>query len=363
MTQTATHRKVNFSAGPALLPQEVVEEARDNLLSYSESGIGIMEMSHRGKAFVGVLEQAEADCRELLGIGDEFVVLFVTGGASTQFYQVPMNFLQPGAVANYLDTGSWAAKAIKEAKNFGEVHVACSSKADNYTHIPASADLKPGAVYTHFTSNNTIFGTQFRSEPTGAEGKLVCDASSDMMSRPLDMSQYALIYAGAQKNLGPAGVTLVVARREFIDKGRNDVPAMLQYRTHAENQSCYNTPPCFSIYVMSLVFKWLKAKGGLAGIQQHNERKAAVLYDFLDSTEFYRAPVQKESRSLMNVVFRLPSEELEKKLIAEATAEGFDGLKGHRSVGGLRASIYNAMAIEGVEGLVELMREFEKRSG
>lgn len=356
-----TERKVNFSAGPAVLPVEVLEEARENLLSLGNSGVGVMEHSHRGKEFVAVLAEAESGCRELLGLGDDWAVLFLSGGASSQFFMVPMNFLA-GGVANYLDTGVWSSKAIKEANAFGQAHVAASGKAGKYAAIPTTADYKPGARYTHFTSNNTIYGTQWKSEPV-VDSPLVCDASSDMLSRPIDVSRYALIYAGAQKNLGPAGVTLVVARKDFIASGASNIPPMLQYRTHLEHESCYNTPPCFAIYVMSLVFKWLKNQGGPVGIARYNEKKAAVLYDCLDSSAFWTTPAEKASRSLMNVVWRLPSEELEARFVSEASKAGFSGLKGHRNVGGIRASIYNAMPIEGVQGLVEFMKDFERRNG
>ncbi len=354
-------RKWNFSAGPALLPETVVEEARDNLLNYQNSGAGIMEHSHRGKEVKQVLADAEADCRELLGLDDKWGVLFLTGGASTQFFQVPMNLLK-GGTANYVDTGSWSAKAIKEAKKFGNIHVAGSSKEDNYTYLPKSLDLKDDAAYTHITTNNTIFGTQFKNEPE-SKPLLVADTSSDMMSRPIDVSKYGLIYAGAQKNLGPAGVTLVLARKEWIERGAEDIPTILQYRSMLANESCYNTCPVFPIYIVSLVFKWLKKNGGLKAMQEQNEKKAAVLYDCLDSSEYWSTPVAKEDRSLMNVVFRLPSEELEAKMIKEAAEAGFLGLKGHRSVGGLRASIYNAMDPEGINQLVAFMKEFEKNNG
>jgi phosphoserine aminotransferase len=358
---TATHRIVNFSAGPAILPAEVMEEVALSLRDLAGTGIGVAEHSHRGKAITAVLRQAEADCRELLGVGDEFAVVFTTGGASSQFFVVPQNFLQ-GGTANYIDTGVWSSKAIKEAKAFGNVHLASTSKAEGYTHIPKTHDFAPGAAYTHYTSNNTIYGTQFHAD-LASDSPVVCDASSDMMSRPLDMSRYAMIYAGAQKNLGPAGVTLVVVRRDFAEKGAKNIPAMLQYRTHIEGENTYNTPPVLPIYIMGLVFKWLKKNGGLAAMAAHNQRKAAVLYNLLDSSDFWRTPAAKADRSLMNVVFRLGTEELEAKLISEAKAAGFDGIKGHRSAGGLRASIYNAMPVESVESFVSFLREFERTNG
>ncbi|MCB2155720.1 3-phosphoserine/phosphohydroxythreonine transaminase [bacterium] len=360
--ETAIKRAVNFSAGPAVLPVEVLEEARENLLSLGDTGIGIMEHSHRGKPFMAVIEQAEADCRDLLNLSDDFAVLFLQGGASSQFFMAPMNFLG-GGTANYIDTGSWSAKAIKEAKLYGTAHIAASSKEDNYTHIPKEANYADGAKYTHFTSNNTIAGTQWKSEPEGSSAPLICDASSDMMCRPLDMSKYGMIYAGAQKNLGPSGVTLVIIRKDLAETGPKDIPTMLQYRTHIDKGSMYNTPSTFGIYIMGLVFKWLKNNGGLSAIFEHNKKKAGILYDCLDGSDFFKTPVQKDSRSLMNVVWRLPSEDLEKQMIAEADAAGFKTLKGHRSVGGLRASIYNAMPIEGVQGLVEFLKDFEKKNG
>lgn len=361
MTTTAAHRIVNFSAGPSALPLEVIEEAREGMISLAGSGVGICEHSHRSKEFTKVIEEAEADLRSLMGIPDGYEVLFLTGGASQQFFQVPMNLLK-GGFANYLDTGSWSSKAIKEAKRFGEVHVACSSKADNYTHIPAQVDLKPGAAYTHFTSNNTIFGTQFAAEPP-AEGPLVVDASSDILSRRIDASKYGLIYAGAQKNLGPAGVTLVVIRKDLVEAGDTDLPTMLQYRIHAENKSLYNTPPVFPIYVTGLMLKWLQRQGGVDGIQKANERKADLLYGALDASSFYRAPVAAGSRSRMNVVFRLPTEELEAKMVKDALAAGFSAIKGHRSAGGIRISMYNAIPYEAVESFVSFMKEFEAANG
>ncbi len=362
MTATAEHGKGNFSAGPAVLPVDVLEEARENLLSLGDTGIGIMEHSHRGKPFVAVLEEAERSAREVMSIPDDYAVLFLQGGASGQFFQVPMNFLQ-GGTADYLDTGSWSSKAIKEAKLFGTVNIAASSKDRNHTYIPTESSYTEGSKYTHFTSNNTIFGTQWKSEPEGAKSALVCDASSDICSRPIDVTKYGLIYAGAQKNLGPSGVTLAVIRKDLAESGPSDIPTIMQYRSQIANQSCYNTCPTFGIFMIGLVFKWIGRQGGLAAVQQHNEAKARVLYDCLDSSDFWNTPVEKDSRSLMNVVWRLPNEDLEKQLISDATAAGFDGLKGHRSVGGLRASIYNAMTQEGVSGLVDFMKEWERTHG
>jgi len=362
MTATAVHRKVNFSAGPAVLPLEVLEEAREALISLGDTGIGVLEHSHRGKPFIAVLEGTEKLIREVMGVSDDYAVLFLQGGASQQFFQIPMSLLQ-GGTADYVETGVWAEKAIKDAKRYGSVNVAASSKDKNHSYIPTSFKFSAGSKYTHFTSNNTIFGTQFKSEPAGAQSPLVVDASSDICSRPIDVSKYGMVYAGAQKNIGPSGVTLVVIRKDIAEQGAKDIPQILQYREQIANQSCYNTCPTFAIYIMGLVFKWLKAQGGLSAMAKHNEAKAKVLYDCLDSSDYWRTPVEKGSRSLMNVVWRLPSEELEEKLVKEATKAGFDGLKGHRSVGGLRASIYNAMSKEGVEGLVEFMKEFERKNG
>ena len=354
------NRIYNFSAGPAVMPVEVLEEARENMLSLGKTGIGVMEHSHRGKAFVAVAEQAEADCRALAGIPDDYSVLFLQGGASTQFFMVPMNFLTPETCADYLVTGSWSEKAVKEAKLFGKTHVACSSQDRNFCYIPDSVTYSDQPAYVHFTSNNTIFGTQFATEPTGPSGvPLVCDASSDIFSRPLEISKYGIIYAGAQKNLGPSGVTLVIMRKDLIEKGPKTLPAMLQYRTHAANDSMYNTPPTFGIYAMGLIFKWIQKQGGLAGIAQHNQAKAQPLYDFLDQSQLFKATADVGSRSLMNVCFVTGNEEIDAKFISAAKAEGFDGLKGHRSVGGMRASIYNAFPAEGVAALVQFMKDFE----
>jgi len=357
----STGRIANFNAGPSALPLEVLEEAREDMISLGGTGIGVMEHSHRGKDFVAVLHQTEADCRELMGIGDDFAVLFLTGGASTQFFSIPMSFLQGGS-ANYIDTGVWSAKAIKEAKAFGSVHVAASSKDTNYSYIPGKFDFAAGTKYTHYTSNNTIFGSQFQEIPN-TDAPLICDASSDILCRPTDYSRHAMTYAGAQKNLGPAGCTLVAIRKDFMETGSTEIPKMLQYREHAANESCLNTPPTFVIYLMGRVFHWIKKRGGLAEIGRINEEKASLLYGHLDSSEFWKPHVQADSRSIMNVTFRLGSEELEAKLVKEATAAGFAGLTGHRSVGGLRASIYNAVTMDQVSSLVEFLREFERKNG
>jgi len=296
-----------------------------------------------------------------MGIGDDHAVLFLQGGASHQFAMIPMNFLG-GATANYIDTGVWSSKAIKEAKLFGNVNVSASSKDKNHTYIPSSWKHAADAKYTHFTSNNTIYGTQWRTEPDSA-GPLVCDASSDICSRPIDVSKYALIYAGAQKNLGPSGVTLVVIRKDLAETGSKELPVILQYRTFVAEKSLYNTPSTFGIYIAGLVFKWILKNGGLTAMEKHNEAKAKLLYDCLDSSAYWRSPVEKAARSRMNVVWRLASEELEEKFIKESKAAGLDGLKGHRNVGGIRASIYNAMPMEGVQALVDFMKAFELKNG
>lgn len=355
-----TQRIWNFSAGPAVMPECVLEEARENLLSLGSTGIGIMEHSHRGKAFLKVYEETEALCREVGGIPANYKVLFLTGGASLQFAMVPMSFLSPEGTADYLMTGAWSEKARDEAVRFGQVHEACSSQDRNYCYIPAVCRYSSRPTYVHFTSNNTIFGTQFRHGPTPPDGAdLVCDASSDIYSRPLEIEKYGLIYAGAQKNLGPSGVTLVIIRDDLIERGRRDLPTMLQYRTYAENESMYNTPPTFAIYVVGLVMKWIKAQGGLKAMAERNERKAGKLYAFLDQSRLFKGTADVASRSLMNVTFVTGNAELDAKFCTAATKAGFDGLKGHRSVGGMRASIYNAFPEAGVDALIAFLRQFE----
>jgi len=359
-----SERIYNFSAGPAVLPEPVLRKAQEAVWNVAGSGIGIMEHSHRGKVFDRILDEAEAACRELAGIPDSYRVLFLQGGASLQFSMVPMNLLPAERTADYLLTGVWAQKAVKEAKILGgKVHIAASSESTNFDRIPKAEEISysPEPAYVHLTTNNTIYGTQWRSEPAIPAGvPLVADASSDIYSRPIDVRKYGLIYAGAQKNLGPAGVTLVIVRDDVVEAGPKTLPTMLQYRTFAAEKSLYNTPPTFGIYIIGEVFKWVKAQGGLSAIAEHNEAKARLLYDLLDSGEFFRGTVQTHSRSLMNVTFRAPTEELEGKFIAEATKRGLDGLKGHRSVGGMRASIYNAFPREGVVALVTFMKEFER---
>src|ERR687891_1472225 len=359
-----TNRIHNFSAGPAALPESVLRKAQDAIWDVAGSGIGIMEHSHRGKVFERIIDEAEQTCRSLAAIPDNYRVLFLQGGASLQFSMVPMNLVPPDRTADYLLTGVWAQKAVKEAKILGaKVHIAASGESTNFDRIPAASEIaySERPAYVHLTTNNTIYGTQWRSEPAVPAGvPLVADTSSDMYSRPIDVSRYGLIYAGAQKNLGPSGVVLVIIRDDLVEAGPKTLPSMLQYRTHAAEKSLYNTPPAFGIYVMGEVFKWIQGQGGLAAMAEHNESKARLLYDFIDQSDFFRGTVQPDSRSWMNVCFRAPTEELENKFISEATKRGLDGLKGHRSVGGMRASIYNACPHEAVEALVKFMKEFER---
>jgi phosphoserine aminotransferase len=360
-----THRIYNFSAGPATLPLAVLEEAQRDLVSLPGVGMSVMEISHRSKPFDAIIQGAEADFRALAGISSEYKVLFLQGGASLQFTMVPMNLAGPGATADYIVTGEWGKKALKEAKRTGVAHVAASTEGENFRRVPAQSEIActPGAAYAHMTSNNTIFGTQWADVPEVGGAPLVCDASSDIFSRPIDVSKFGLIYAGAQKNLGPSGVTVVVIREDLLARSGDGLPPMLSYRVQADSQSLYNTPPVFGIYVLRLVLKWLTGLGGLSAIGAINDRKARMLYEELDRSPFWRPHAARDSRSTMNVTFRLPSEELEKLFVKESTAAGFDGLKGHRSVGGLRASIYNAFPEQGVAALVEFMREFEKTRG
>ena len=362
---TTIHRVYNFSAGPAVLPVSVLEEIQRDLVALPGVGMSILEISHRSTTFESILAQAEADVRALAAIPPNYRVLFLQGGASLQFSMVPMNLLTPGATADYIDGGSWAEKAVKEAKKVGTVNIAATTKSENYSRIPRQDELKltPNAAYVHMTSNNTIEGTEYKELPAVGDVPLVSDTSSDMFSRPIDISRHALIYSGAQKNMGPAGVTVVIVRDDLLQRSSKSLPTMLNYAVHAENGSMYNTPPAFAVYALGLVMKWLIANGGLAAIAKTNERKAAKLYSEIDRTGFYRGTADKGCRSLMNVTFRLSSEELEKQFVKESTAAGFDGLKGHRSVGGMRASIYNAFPEEGVDALVSFMREFEQKRG
>lgn len=359
-----TQRIWNFSAGPAVLPESVLEEARENLLSLGNTGIGILEHSHRGKAFLAVYEETEALVREIGGIPSNYKVLFLQGGASTQFFQIPMNFLSSGQTADYLMTGAWAEKAEEEARRFGTTHIACTSQDKNYSYIPTTCSFSPNPAYVHYTSNNTIFGTQWSGLPPAPAGKdLICDASSDIFSRPIDVPKHAIIYAGAQKNLGPSGVTLVIIRDDLVERGPKTIPTMLQYRTHAKNESMYNTPPTFAIYLVGLVLKWIKKDGGLTSVGERNQRKAGKLYAYLDQSKLFKPTAALNSRSLMNVTFVTGDAEIDTKFCSAATKAGFDGLKGHRSVGGMRASIYNAFPEAGIDALIEFMKKFESENG
>jgi phosphoserine aminotransferase len=357
-----TKRIYNFSSGPAVLPVPVLEEAREALLSLGTTGIGILEHSHRGKAFLNVYHETVALCREVGRIPDDYEILFLQGGASTQFFMVPMNLLAKDQTADYLVTGAWAEKAIAEAKRYGNTHVACTSKDRNFCYIPKTRSFSPKPAYVHFTSNNTIFGTEMLEEPEIPAGSLlVCDASSDIFSRPLDIKKYGLIYAGAQKNLGPSGVTLVVIRKELVERAPKDLPTMLQYRTHAANESMYNTCPTFGIYVIGLVMKWIKGQGGIAALETHNRAKAEKLYTFLDASRLFKPTADRDSRSRMNVTFVTGKNELDDEFVKFAEKHGLDGLKGHRSVGGMRASLYNAFPAEGVDALIDAMKRFESQ--
>jgi len=354
----------NFSAGPAMLPADVMAIARDEFCDFRQTGSGLIELSHRGPEFTAVIDRAVANIRELMGLTDDHAVTFIQGGASLQFAMVPMNLMLPGGFAEYADTGSWSSKAMKEAKLFGEVRTVASSKEAKYTHIPdvSAWAMDPAASYLHITSNNTIFGTQYHAFPE-APTPLVADMSSDIMSKVIDASKFGLIYAGAQKNLGPSGVAVVIIRKDLLARTPAKLPTMLKYGTFVEENSLYNTPPTFAIYLVALVTDWLKRIGGLAAIEEINDAKSEALYERIDATGFYRNPVEPASRSKMNVVFRLPSEELEAKFLKEAKALGLVGLKGHRSVGGVRASIYNAMPLAGVERLIDFMNDFEQKNG
>jgi phosphoserine aminotransferase len=360
-----TERIYNFSAGPAVLPVPVLEQARDEMLSLPGTGMSVMEISHRSKTFDDIIGGAEQGLRELMGIPENYHVLFLQGGASLQFSMIPINLLGDGSSADYVITGSWGKKALKEAKKAGAVNVAADLADSRYTRTPEPHELKldANAAYVHFTSNETIEGVEFKTEPEVGDVPLVCDASSNIMSRPVDVSKYALIYAGAQKNLGPSGVTLVIIRDDLLQRTPDGLHTMLDYRTHAANKSLYNTPNTWGIYILNLVCRWVKDQGGLEGIYRKNQEKAKLIYDAIDATDFYRGHAAPEARSLMNVTWRLPTEELEKQFVKEATAARLDGLKGHRSVGGIRASVYNAFPREGCEALGEFMREFERKNG
>lgn len=352
----------NFSAGPAVLPKEVLEQARNELLDWNGSGMSVMEMSHRGKEFMGIASEAEADLRELMAIPANYKVLFLQGGAHSQFSMVPMNLLRGKDKADYLDSGLWSVKAIDEAARYCKVNVVASSKDRNYTYAPSQEQwqLDKDAAYVHYTSNETIGGVEIFWTPKTGDVPLVVDMSSHILSRPVDVSQFGIIYAGAQKNIGPAGLTIVIVRDDLIGKTITGTPTMFDYKTHADNDSMYNTPPTYGIYMAGLVFKWLKVKGGLAAMEKTNILKADMLYDYLDSTDFYHAPVAKENRSRMNIPFRIADATLDAAFLEQAGKRNLLQLKGHKLVGGMRASIYNAMPVEGVITLIDFMKDFER---
>lgn len=355
-------RAFNFNAGPAALPLEVLERAQAEFVDYRNTGMSIMEMSHRGAVYEAVHNEAQERLLSLLGNPSGYKVLFIQGGASTQFAMIPMNFLGQGHAANYVMTGSWADKALKEAKLIGETHVAASSEESKYMSLPKLADiqLSDNAAYLHLTSNETIEGTQFKDFPDTGAVPLICDMSSDILSRPFDLSRFGMVYAGAQKNLGPSGVAVVIVREDLITDSPKHLPTMLRYNTYLKNNSLYNTPPSFGIYMINEVLKWIEEKGGLAGVQDMNRKKAALIYDAIDNSGgFYRGCVNPDSRSDMNITFRLETEELEKEFVKASEKEGFVGLKGHRSVGGLRASVYNAVPYESCKALVDFMEHFK----
>jgi len=355
-------RIYNFSAGPSMLPEAALKKAADEMLDYKGTGMSVMEMSHRTKTYEAIIGNAEALLRKLMNIPENYSVLFLQGGASQQFAMIPMNLMTTNKKIDVINTGTWAKKAMNEAKLVGTVNVVASSEDKNFTYIPENYALTPDADYVHITTNNTIEGTRFVSIPETGNVPLVADMSSNILSEEIDVSKFGLIYAGAQKNLGPAGVTVVIIRNDLIGKHSEKTPIFFRYETHAKEKSLYNTPPAYSVYVLGLVLEWLDNLGGVKAIQKINEDKAALLYNYLDESKMFTSPVDKKNRSLMNIPFVSPSEELDKKFIAEAEKRGFTALKGHRSVGGMRASIYNAMPVEGVQKLVAFMKEFESNN-
>jgi phosphoserine aminotransferase len=357
-------RIFNFNAGPAALPLSVLEEAQKDFLNYKGEGLSVMEMSHRSKTFDAIIKGTEELMKEVMGIPAGYKVIFFQGGATLQFAAVPLNLLPDSKSADYVNTGSWSKKAIEEAKKLGKnVNVIASSADDNFTFIPTGYKITPDAAYLHITSNNTIFGTQYAGYPDTGKVPLVADMSSDINCRPVDVSKFGLIYAGAQKNMGPSGVTIVIIREDLMELSPENIPTMTSYKVIGGKDSLYNTPPTFGIYMIKLVLEWIKNQGGLTELGKTNLKKAEMLYAAIDKTDFYRGTVKKDSRSIMNVTFRLPSEDLEKQFVAEALEHGMLGLKGHRSVGGIRASIYNAVSLKAIETLVTFMGEFEKKNG
>ena len=356
----------NFNPGPATLPLPVLEKIKADLPNYNDSGMAVMELSHRSKDYSEIHEQTQSLFKELLNISDRYQVLFLQGGASLQFAMIPFNLLKSGISADYIITGSWSKKALKEGTILGDAKIAGSSEDKNFTCIPAqkTLTLNPDAAYLHITSNNTIAGTQWHTFPESGNVPLIADMSSDILSRNIDVSKFGIIYAGAQKNLGPSGVTVVILEKGLLDKCRDDIPTLLQYKTHADKNSLFNTPPTYSIYIVKLVLEWVRDLGGLDAVENRNQKKADILYSILDChSEFYRGTVEKESRSHMNVTFRLPTEELEAQFIKEGLTAGFGGLKGHRSVGGIRVSMYNALEPQGIEELAEFMTAFKQKNG
>ncbi len=356
-------RVYNFSAGPSVLPESVLKQAADEMLDYQGSGQSVMEMSHRSKTYDAIIKECEALLREVMNIPDNYKVLFLQGGASSQFAMIPLNLMNKSGKADFIITGQWANKAYQEASRYGEAHVVASSKDKTFSYIPSwtAADFTPDADYVHICLNNTIYGTKYTTLPETGDIPLIADISSCILSEPIDVKKFGMLYAGAQKNMGPAGLTVVIVREDLIGNPQDITPTMFNYQIHADNDSMYNTPPCYSIYVCKLVLEWIKNEiGGLENMKDINEKKAAILYDFLDSSAMFKGTVEKKDRSLMNVPFITGNDELDAKFVKEATAAGFVNLKGHRSVGGMRASIYNAMPIEGVEKLVDFMKAFEQ---
>ena len=358
---TAYNRVYNFSAGPSVLPLPVLEKVKEDLLNYRDSGQSVMEMSHRSAVFEGIIEEAEKDLRELMQIPDNYKVLFLQGGGTLQFSMIPLNLLKNSKKADYVVTGTWAKKAYKEACKFGDIKVLASSEEDNFTWVPkfTGKDIRPDADYVHITTNNTIYGTAFNYIPEVGDIPLVADMSSNILSEPIDVSKFGVIWAGAQKNVGPAGVTIVIIREDLIGHAPKETPVYLDYKIHADNDSMYNTPPCFSIYVAGEVFKYIKETGGLAAMQTRNKEKADKLYNYIKSSSLYKSPVAEEDRSDMNVVFVTGNAQLDKKFVEEAKEVGLINLAGHRSIGGMRASIYNAMPMDGIDALIEFMKKFE----
>jgi phosphoserine aminotransferase len=357
------NRVFNFNPGPATLPLTVLKKAKEELLNYQGEGFSVLEMSHRSKSFENILNHASETMKKVMGFGDDFVVLFLQGGATAQFAAVPLNLIQKGKPGLYINTGSWSKKAISEAKKLNiDFRVIASSEESNFSYIPKDFEINLNASYLHITSNNTIFGTQWNQYPDTGNIPLVADMSSDFYCRKINPQNFDLIYAGAQKNVGPAGVTVVIIRRNLLERSHDDIPTILNYKIYAEKNSLYNTPNCFGIYLIGLVLDWIMDQGGIEKIESLNNQKADLLYQELDRGDFYRPTAEKESRSIMNITFRLPNEELEKQFVSEATKTNLVGLKGHRSVGGIRASIYNAMSFEGVRALVEFMKDFEKKN-